>query len=184
MNFRASPLVAAVLIVGASQPHFGQSSDSENLSTEVIGQGVLLHWQGIAGRTYFVRTSSDLRDWGFIPEIEHGEDHFQYGFETSQSRLLFEVLYTDKSAIVDGELNPEEADFDDDGLPSLYELMNDLNPLDSQTVEGVPDGQTDREQDGRIDNPETGAIPPSHPSRVDNPKVQLAAEVLPAYALP
>ena len=172
---------ASILALVASQPNFGETPQG-NPAGAMVGDAFLFQWEGVSGRTYFVRTSSDMQDWDFIPEIEHGEGNFHYGFESTNDTLFVQLVYTDTSALVDGEVNPEEADFDGDGLPSLHELLNGLNPLDSETVDGILDGDADREMDGRLDGAELSypaPLGPSHPSRVDNPKVKLAVQVLP-----
>lgn len=181
-RLRTIALCLSALAVATVLPNFGNPVPRENVETNVVGEAFFVRWDGVPDRTYFVRTSSDLKEWTFLPEIEHGDEFFQYGFESSNPTLFVDVLYTDGSALVDGELNPEEADFDGDGLPSLYELLNGLNPLNAHTIEGIPDGHTDLELDGRIDRFESTADPKSHPSRIDNPKVRLSVQVLPIIA--
>lgn len=175
---RLALLCLAMLVTASILPNFGSPiSSQEKPETELAGDVLFFRWNGEPDLTYFVRTSSNMHDWDFIPEIEHGEGDFYYGFEATNDNLFVQLLYTNDSALIDGEVNPEEVDFDGDGLPSLYELLNGFNPLDSQTVDGIADGSGDIEMDGRIDNLEMGGTPSSHPSRIDNPKVQLRVEV-------
>jgi hypothetical protein len=181
MKTSIRPAMSFLTVLAATSilPNFGNPAPQGPPEIEMNEGVFFVRWEGVPDRTYFVRTSSDMQDWDFIPEIEHGEGDFHYGFESTGDRFFVDVVAVDQPLLANGQpTTPEEADFDGDGLPSFYELLNGLNPLDRETVDGIADGSGDREMDGRIDHTETGGSPASHPSRVDNPKVKLSVEVM------
>lgn len=167
--------------VFSTQSNFALAPDQVDPTFKPLGDGGSFQWDGVSARTYFIQTSSDSQDWSYLPEIDYGDSQFHYGFETSESKFFLRIRFTDVAPMVDGEVNPEDFDFDGDGLPSLYELLHGLDPFDPTSgPSGLLDGDADREMDGRIDGTEmTYPLPlgPSHPSKVDNPKVKLVVEV-------
>ena len=133
--------------------------------------GYLLQWDGVAQHTYFIQYSSDLNDWAFFPEIESGEGIFDYGFSSSSERLFLRLKYTDIQTN-----DPENADFDGDGLSNLYEVLHNLDPFESDTDgDGTSDGTADREDDGTLDGVE--ALAGRNPLVKDHPAVELGIVV-------
>ncbi|GEM_PF-6134771 len=99
-----------------------------------------LKWWGREGRTYFILTSETLFDWTYVPVIESGADEvIEWGFSTTASGFFVKLRHTD--ATYEGE--PEDADFDGDGVGNMEELLDGTDPFNADT-DG--DGWTDHEE--------------------------------------
>lgn len=94
-------------------------------------------WWGRVGRTYFIQQSDDLLHWNYLPLIESGaDDVISWGFSTTASRAFVRLRYTDIATS-----DPQNADFDGDGLSNIMELQNGSDPLASDSHgTGTPDG--------------------------------------------
>ena len=116
-------------------------------SIVIIPGGYSLQWDGVTGRTYFIQYSTDMVSWSFIPEVEWGENDYDYGVAFSSGKLYFKLIYTDAVSA-----DPENEDFDGDYLPSLFEVNHNLNPLEEDTDgNGSPDYLVDTDSDGLAD---------------------------------
>lgn len=114
-------------------------------------------WPGIPGRTYFLRHSDDLTVWTFYPDvIEQGEGlpiawGFMNGSPENADSLFLQLKYTDVPAA-----DPEMADFDGDGVATIFELTLEIlgtDPLEFDTDgDGIPDGGVDSDMDGMPDD--------------------------------
>ncbi|MFD0895846.1 hypothetical protein KBB96_07855 [Luteolibacter ambystomatis] len=155
-----------LLLLAAAMPVFGQmTSQPQAILTHGAGDTVNLDWQGLAARSYFLQYSEDLRTWNYFPAVELGADEtISYGFSSTADKFFVRLQYTDEptddpeNADFDGDgltnleeisiyhTKPFAADTDDDGLSDGYEVQNDLDPKDDGSVAfnnglfGDPDG--------------------------------------------
>ena len=133
--------------------------------------GYSLQWSGMPNHTCFIMYSTDLQDWSFFPEMEYGSGNFDYGFTTSSDKLFLRLKYTSVLTT-----NPEQADFDGDGVGSLYEITHGLDPFKTDTDgDGTLDGAADRDDDGSVDSSESASG--QDPLVEDNPAVKLNVSV-------
>jgi hypothetical protein len=95
-------------------------------------------WFGKSGRTYFIQHSENLmQPWLYVPIIESGDESIrEWGFTSTGDRFFLRLKYSDIPTT-----DPAGADFDGDGVPSLWELQHGLDPL-------AVDSATDADQDG------------------------------------
>lgn len=107
-----------------------------------------LSWQSIPVRTYFMQMSQDLVAWDYVPEIEFGDGGFlAWGFESNNPIQFFRLKYTDTPTT-----DPDLADFDGDGVASIFELkLLGTDPLVFATDGVTSDGQGDSDGDGIAD---------------------------------
>ncbi len=94
-------------------------------------------WWGRAGRTYFIQHTEDLVNWNWVPVIESGDDSVkEWGFTSNADRLFLRLRYTDIPTT-----DPENDDFDGDGVPNIFEIMNGFNPFGTTDADnnGMPD---------------------------------------------
>jgi len=136
---------------------------------EQIISGHQLSWDGGVGESYFIQYSTDLIDWGYFPEIENGVGNYQYNFSSTEPRLFVRVKSTDIPTS-----DPENADFDGDGLSNLFELTSSpqTDPFDFDSDDnGIRDGGEDTDGNGLGDGWEMdhfGSIGQSATADVDN----------------
>lgn len=96
------------------------------------GQNYLFHWEGILGRVSFIQTSSALTanefDWKFVPDIRVGNgSQIEMGFQATASHYeFFRLICYDYT----GDLDPNLADFDNDGYTNLEESFENTDPFD------------------------------------------------------
>lgn len=130
-------------------------------------------WQGVAGRTYFTQFSLDLTTWIYAPFIDFGDGEHRRGLESDSQKLFLRLVCYDFPGINSLE-DAMNADFDNDGLTNLFEIMNGLDPLNPET-HGTPDALADPDQDGlgNLSEQTHGR----NPLAKDNPAVQLTATV-------
>jgi hypothetical protein len=96
-----------------------------------------LEWEGVVGRTYFIQCSPDLENWFFMPYIESGSGQpIEYGLSSSGQKMFVRLAYSDIPTS-----DPENADFDGDGLTNLEEVG-------SSTIEGIGTNPLDPDTDG------------------------------------
>ncbi|MBP6506007.1 MAG: hypothetical protein KA257_00450 [Opitutaceae bacterium] len=103
-----------------------------------IADSYLLSWWGKSGHTYFLQHSTDLTAWTNLDLMETGEDAvMSYGFTSTAVADFWRVSWIDEAPV-----DPDNADFDGDGLTNAEELATTLtDPLKRDTDgDGLPDG--------------------------------------------
>ncbi|MGC6426945.1 MAG: hypothetical protein ACON5H_08125 [Akkermansiaceae bacterium] len=84
-----------------------------------------LDWQAVAGRTYFMQCSTDMQNWDYVPDVWLGQGQpLAYEIQGSGGGVFVRLAYTDIPVT-----NPGEADYDQDGYTTDYELANGMDPL-------------------------------------------------------
>jgi hypothetical protein len=146
------PLIALVLLLGGSGPAPAQVPDDRaegsRLTVDRNSGTCTLSWWGRSGKTYFVRCSEDLLHWSYLPLAVPGADCEQrIVYPTQASRLFMELEILS---------DPFNTDFDGDGMPDGWELVNGLNPR-------LNDAAWDPDHDG-LSNLEESALQ-CHPGR-------------------
>lgn len=126
-------------------------------------------WIGVIKRVYFVQWSMDLLEWNYLPVIESGEDISSFGISSSSDKGFLKLHCIDFESETDaGYTDPENADYDNDGLSNLFEVMNGFNPF-------VYDANNDLDGDGLNNQNEQTAG--TDPNAKDNPAVKLSVVV-------
>lgn len=150
-----------LLLLAAAMPTFGQMTEQpQAILTHGAGDTVNLDWQGLAARSYFLQYSEDLQTWNYFPLVELGTDEtISYGFSSTANKFFVRLQYTDVPTD-----DPENADFDGDGLSNIDEItMYHTNPFNPDTDgDGMIDGYEvqnglDPNDDGSV-NPANGAM--------------------------
>jgi hypothetical protein len=104
-------------------------------------------WVGVAKRTYFYQSSPDLLTWTFAPWMAFGGGGHHYEMATAATtKRFFRLQYVDDTAVTTLQ-QAQNADFDGDGIPNLYEVATLFtHPLDKNSaggdadLDGLPDG--------------------------------------------
>ena len=140
-NISAMRLVLFAVACGAISPSAQTTADSPEmpcLIPESEPGALLLTWQGMTGRTYFIQYSEDLVHWSYVPTIEAGRaGAIEYHFTSTSPAFFIRLRYTDQPA---GDRYA--ADFDHDGVGNWVEIQRGMNPMvaDSDTDgDGMPD---------------------------------------------
>lgn len=141
-SLRSFLFAAAILL---SPLAFGQSATDENEGSRLEADGAngiyRFKWFGKTGRTYFIQHTEDLVSWNWVPVIESGDDSVkEWGFTTTGTKFFARLKYwTDPTS------DPEGDDFDQDGVPNLYEVQHGNNPfgIEDSNSDGLPDGWLD-----------------------------------------
>lgn len=101
-----------------------------------------IDWDGVSGRTYFVQCSLDLSTWIYAPVVDFGDTPSPYGLDVGGAVKTFVRLqYVDDPSITSLQ-DAQNADFDNDGLTNLQEVLtHGTKPfaLDS-SGDGIGDG--------------------------------------------
>lgn len=122
--------------------------NNPGIEVDTAGQ-VGISWEGVPGRSYFLEWSTDLVQWGYMPEIASGAGYpLAFGFESDASEFFVRLKYIDGNVI-----DPKGYDFDGDGLSSWQEVnVWGTDPfLKDTNGDGLPDGQDDTDADGLSD---------------------------------
>lgn len=100
-------------------------------------------WNGTLGNTYFIQYSSDLISWKYMPVIKSGTGiPLGHGFNSSGAKMFLRLRFTDIPTS-----DPLLADFDSDGIPNYYEVIDlQSDPLDRDSAGG--DSDSDELNDG------------------------------------
>lgn len=106
-----------------------------------------MDWAGETGRTYFVEWSLDLVHWDYSPIVKFGDDLQSYGISNSNAEKFFVRLHYVDDATATTLQEAKDADYDNDGIPNLYEVETlGTDPLDKNSTggdsngNGLPDG--------------------------------------------
>jgi hypothetical protein len=131
-------------------------------------------WQGVAGRTYFTQFSHDLVIWHYAPFIDFGDGGHHRGIECDAGRIFLRLDYGDYSGITSLD-QAMAADFDEDGLTSIFEVTHGYDPFDGDSTLDGPDAELDPDDDGlgNLSEAATG----SDPMAKDHPVVALEVAV-------
>lgn len=119
----------------------------EDLTIEWNPVGHSIDWLGAAERTYFIEWCTDLKNdqWAFFPIIRSGEGNLiSHGFYSSSTKFFLRLKWTDAA---DGG-DPNLADFDGDGWPSLFELETLLTDPLERDSDGNGDWDGSESADG------------------------------------
>lgn len=124
---------------------------AQNVPTPTIeplgNADVVMKWDGVAGKTYFIQHSDDLKTWTFDLLIKSGAGQHEFMYPVTPDKKFIRLNIVDSVSA-----NPQTADFDGDGLSSLEEIQANpqLNPTDLDTDnDGIDDGGLlDRDGDG------------------------------------
>lgn len=123
--------VVGTAIGGPPQPQMEFSPGASNTFSA--------EWIGVVERTYFFQWSLDLVDWNIAPVMAHGIAPLgvhTYGAESDSPALFARLKFADIPTA-----DPELADFDNDGLGNLAEVLLGTDPLNADTDgDGVMDG--------------------------------------------
>jgi len=144
----------------------GATPQSDPVLSAGTGNTCNLDWTGVDDRTYFVQYSEDLVTWFYFDIIEPGVTDFAhgYGFSCTSDDSYYRLRWSD---IVTAD--PDNADFDNDGLSNIDELTShETDPLDEDTDgDTINDGleltlggsplSTDTDEDGAGDGTEVAA---------------------------
>ncbi len=132
-------LCAAVLVW--SSLVLSQESDDSNEGSQAEWNAATgmwkFSWWGKSGRTYFPMTSENLIDWDFALVVLSGNNAVSsLDFTSISEKLFFKLTYSDEVSE-----NPQESDFDNDGVSNLLEVIQNTNPLVSADADfdGMPD---------------------------------------------
>ncbi len=135
--FLAALVFSQVLFFGV----FAQTPDDLNEGTTLEYDSVnsiwRFKWWGRSGNTYFIQHSDDLQTWSWIPIVEPGDDSVkEWGLTTTSDRFFMRLRHTDTPTT-----DPENDDFDGDGVPNIFEIMNGFNPfgITDANNNGMPD---------------------------------------------
>lgn len=134
------PVMAAAGVIGAGFL-FAQTADDENegstLERDEPNEIWRFKWWGKTGRTYFIQHSEDLMLWNWVPVVESGNDAVkEWGFTSTSDKFFLRLRYTDTPSN-----DPENDDFDLDGVANLAEVMQGSNPFSWEDTDndGLPD---------------------------------------------
>jgi len=98
-------------------------------------------WQGVAGRTYFMQYSTDLKMWHYAPHVDFGAGNHQRPFDLSSTYRFIRLNYADVPGI-NSLTQAQAADFDADGISNQFEVSLGLHPHDAS------DAELDTDNDG------------------------------------
>lgn len=127
-------------------------------------------WQGVAGRTYFLLWSTDLLGWSYAPFMDFGDGMHSRGLASSSPKGFVRLFTVDDEATTNLE-EAMNADFDNDGLSNIYEVMYGFDPYEADGY-----GAGDADEDGSLTVHEAAAG--RNPQVKDHPAVKLAVVVL------
>lgn len=116
-------------------------NEGSRLEVDGVNQIYRFKWWGKSGRTYFIQHSDDLRTWNWVPVVEPGNDSIkEWGFTTTGDKFFARLQYW-----VGATSDPAGDDFDQDGVPNLYEVQHGQNPfaIEDSDADGLPDGWLD-----------------------------------------
>lgn len=130
---------AAVLAlsVWATDPGPDDLNEGSRLEWDDVNEIWRYKWYAKENHTYFVQVSdTDMQSWAWIPTVVTGPGVREYGFTTTAPRFFVRLRYID--AVTE---DPENGDLDGDGVSTLVEIQNGLNPMraEDNDLDGLPD---------------------------------------------
>ncbi len=130
-------LIAATLVplVEAQTPD--DPNEGSRLEWDAANSIWRFKWWGRPGRTYFIQHSDDLHTWVWLPLVEPGNNAVrEWGFTSTGNKFFLRLMYSDLASS-----DPENDDFDGDGVSNLAEVMQGTSPL--RTADSDSDGLPD-----------------------------------------
>lgn len=127
-------------------------------------------WEGVAGRTYFMQFSMDLRTWHYAPFIDFGDGEHHRGIDSDADKFFLRLHYGDFPGITSLE-DAMAADFDGDGLSNIVEVTFGYDPFHAESTIDGPDASLDPDGDGLGNTSEQSGG--SDPMFEDHPEPQL-----------
>lgn len=139
MKHMPAAVIAAIIMMAAAENPVDGAGEPQTMSIEQAALpdgGYNLFWPGIAGRTYFLQSSEDLRRWVYLDALYAGTaTTMSEWFNTDAPRMFFRLRYTDIPSA-----NPGTDDFDGDTIKNAIELINGTDPFKADTDgDGIPD---------------------------------------------
>lgn len=146
MNFPIKPPGAAICLLFASGSLTADPLP-EQLTFVRSAAGISSSdWAGVAKRTYFYQWSPDMATWSYAPFMAFGTGGHHYEMTSSPAKLFVRLHSVDDTGVTTLQ-QARDADFDNDGIPSYYEIETIFtNPLDKNSAggdsdtDGLPDG--------------------------------------------
>ena len=141
MNFPIKLPGTAILLLIASGPLTADPLPEQMTFIPWTGGNWKSEWPGVVQRTYFYQWSSDLVTWHYAPFMAFETGGHEY-FMASSPQKLFARLHRHDDPSVTTLLEAQDADFDNDGLSNLSEVMdhNTFPLLWDTDGDLVPDG--------------------------------------------
>jgi len=136
--FAAAGVIGAGFLLAQTADDLNEGTKLEYDTTNEIWR---FKWWGKAGRTYFIQHSEDLVLWNWVPVVESGDDSVkEWGLTTTSDKFFMRLRHTDVPTT-----DPENDDFDSDGVPNLAEVMQGTNPFGWEDTDnnGQGDGLPD-----------------------------------------
>jgi hypothetical protein len=135
---RSLALFATLLIpLSASSPNANaQSANDPNEGTKIErdteNQLWRMKWWSREGRTYLIQHSEDLSLWTWMDVIVTGNDSIrEVGLNTNAEKFFMRLVYTDESTA-----DPNNEDWDGDGVSNYEELLNQTDPFSNKDTDG------------------------------------------------
>lgn len=98
-------------------------------------------WSGTTLRTYFLEWSLDLVNWDYAPLVEFGTGVKSFGINNHCEKKYFVRLHYVDDTTVTTLQEAKDADFDNDGIPSWFEVEQiSTDPFDKSSAGGDPGG--------------------------------------------
>ena len=142
---RRSVVLSAMLAVSSAHAQT-PAPQPQPTFTEAAPGAWDLDWNGVAGRTYFIQTSTDLVTWHYQPAMAFGDGVWSTQLGSSSPKYFVRLLYADGYGVTTLQ-QARDADFDNDGIPNYYEVETlGSDPLDKNSAggdsdsNGLPDG--------------------------------------------
>jgi hypothetical protein len=137
LSFAALFIAASLFQATAQTPT--DPNEGSVLEYDGTNQIYRFKWWGRSGSTYFIQHSENLMEpWQWVPVVEPGNDSIkEWGFTTTGTKFFARLKYWTGSTT-----DPEGDDFDQDGVPNLYEVQHGNNPfaIEDSDADGLPDG--------------------------------------------
>lgn len=125
-------LTAATLVPLAEAQTPDDSNEGSRLEWDAANSIWRFKWWGRQGRTYFIQHSDNLQTWLWLPLVEPGNHAVrEWGFTSTGSKFFLRLVYTDQPSS-----DPENDDFDGDGVSNLAEVMQGTSPLRTADSDG------------------------------------------------
>lgn len=125
-------LAAATLVPLAEAQTPDDSNEGSRLEWDAANSIWRFKWWGRQGRTYFIQHSDNLQTWLWLPLVEPGNHAVrEWGFTSTGSKFFLRLVYTDQPSS-----DPENDDFDGDGVSNLAEVMQGTSPLRTADSDG------------------------------------------------